>query len=229
MTSEPKRKLAAIMFTDMVGYTAMMQDKEAKARELIQRHRELMKPLVEKHGGKILQYVGDGTFITFDSAIEAVNSAFEIQKELKSDPDVNLRIGIHVGDVVVEGEEVYGDGVNVASRLEPLAEPGGVCISGRVYDDIRNQEDIETEYLGEKELKNVNHPIKIYCLKGEGLTLSKPFVEAEKAVIESKEVVEPISKPASKKLLPWLAGAVVLLILFFARGWYSGESSINGR
>ena len=115
MPSEPKRKLSAIMFTDMVGYTAMMQAKEAKARELIERHRELMKPLVEKHGGKILQYVGDGTFITFDSAIEAVNSALEIQKELKSDPDVNLRIGIHVGDVVVEGDEVYGDGVNVAS------------------------------------------------------------------------------------------------------------------
>ena len=85
MPSEPKRKLAAIMFTDMVGYTALMQDKEAKARELIQRHRELMKPLVKKHSGKILQYVGDGTFITFDSAIEAVNSAFEIQKELKAD------------------------------------------------------------------------------------------------------------------------------------------------
>ena len=220
MTSKPKRKLAAIMFTDMVGYTALMQDKEAKARELIQRHRELMKPLVEKHGGKILQYVGDGTFITFDSAIEAVNSAFEIQKELKSDPDVNIRIGIHVGDVVVDGEEVYGDGVNVASRLEPLAEPGGVCISGRIYDDIRNQEDIETEYLGKKELKNVNHPTKIYCLKGKGLTLSKPFVEEKKSPVTSREVAE---KTLAKKLMPWSAGAVVVLLILFGLNWF-GDS-----
>ncbi len=227
MPSEPKRKLAAIMFTDMVGYTALMQDKEARARELIQRHRDLMKPLVEKHDGKILQYVGDGTFITFDSAIEAVNSAFEIQKELKSDPDMNLRIGIHVGDVVVEGDEVYGDGVNVASRLEPLAEPGGVCISGRVYDDIRNQEDIETEYLGEKTLKNVDRPVKIYCLIGEGLRAAKPFEAEEKAAIESKEVVEEVvSITASKRLLPWAVGAAVVLILFFAKGWFTGESSI---
>jgi len=229
MPSEPKRKLAAIMFTDMVGYTALMQDKEAKARELIQRHRELMKPLVEKHSGKILQYVGDGTFITFDSAIEAVNSAIEIQKELKADPDVNLRIGIHVGDVVIDGEEVYGDGVNVASRLEPLAEPGGVCISGRVYDDIRNQEDIETEYLGKKELKNVNQPTKIYCLIGEGLAPSKPFEEEHKADAVSKRMVteEEITKPATKQLLSWAIGAAVLLALFFGRGWFAGESSIT--
>ena len=233
MPSEPKRKLAAIMFTDMVGYTALMQDKEAKARELIQRHRELMKPLVEKHGGQILQYVGDGTFITFESAIEAVNSAFEIQKELKSDPDVNLRIGIHVGDVVVEGDEVYGDGVNVASRLEPLAEPGGVCISGRVYDDIRNQENIETEYLGEKVLKNVDRPVKIYCLSGEGLTLSKPFVEEKKSSIISEEVAE---KSLGKRLIAWSAGALVVLLILFGLNWFgddkqsqqaiAGESSI---
>ena len=106
MPSEPKRKLAAIMFTDMVGYTALMQDDEPKARELIQRHRELMKPLVEKHGGTILQYVGDGTFITFDSAIESVKCGYEIQNVLKVDKELSLRIGIHIGDVVTEGEEV---------------------------------------------------------------------------------------------------------------------------
>ena len=206
MPSEPKRKLAAIMFTDMVGYTALMQDKEAKARELIQRHRELMKPLVEKHGGKILQYVGDGTFITFDSAIEAVNSAFEIQKELKFDPDVNLRIGIHVGDVVVEGDEVYGDGVNVASRLEPLAEPGGVCISERVYDDIRNQEDIEAEFVGEKLLKNVEHPIKVYALVGAGL----PKVSKD---LRTRLKVYPIFHFLKQKrlVLPVIIGVGILI------------------
>jgi len=143
----PKRKLAAIMFTDMVGYTALMQKAELKARELVQNHREIIKPLIEKHAGEVIQYVGDGTFSTFASAIEAVNCAIEIQRNLKDNEDLSLRIGIHVGDVVVEGDEVYGDGVNVTSRLEPLAEPGGVCISGRVYDDIKNQLDMETAFL----------------------------------------------------------------------------------
>ena len=230
MTADsPKRKLAAIMFTDMVGYTALMQKDESKARELIQRHRELMKPLIEKHGGKILQYVGDGTFITFDSAIESVNCGYEIQTVLKADKKLSLRIGIHIGDVVTEGEEVYGDGVNVASRLEPLAEPGGVCISEKIYDEIHNQPEIETIFLGEKSLKNVEHSIKIYCLVGEGLKAAKPFEEEQKSDVVSKESVteELKTKPSSKKLIPLAVGAVILLILFFGRGWFSGESSIT--
>ena len=226
MTADsPKRKLAAIMFTDMVGYTSLMQKDEGKARNLIQRQREIMKPLVEKHGGKILQYVGDGTFITFDSAIESVNCGYEIQNQIKSDKDLSLRIGIHIGDVVVEGDEVYGDGVNVASRLEPLAEPGGVCISEKVYDEIQNQTNIETVFLGEKLLKNVEHSIKIYCLTGEGLKVSNPFEEEEKAVIESKEVDKVVSKTVSERLFPW-AAMVFILILFFAKNWFSGDSSI---
>ncbi len=175
MPSEPKRKLAAIMFTDMVGYTSLMQEDEGKARELIQRQRALMKPLIEKHSGIILQYVGDGTFITFDSELEAVNCGYEIQNELKGDKELSLRIGIHIGDVVVDGDEVYGDGVNVASRLEPLAEPGGVCISEKVYDEIQNQPEIKTVFLGEKSLKNVEHSIKIYCLIGSGLGIRNPY------------------------------------------------------
>jgi len=229
MPSEPKRKLAAIMFTDMVGYTALMQDDEPKARKLIQRHRELMKPLIEKHDGIILQYVGDGTFITFDSAIEAVNCGYEIQNELKSDKELSLRIGVHIGDVVVEGDEVYGDGVNVASRLEPLAEAGGICISHQVYENIKNQPGIKANLLGEKALKNVDHPIKIYSLIGEGLKESKPFEEEQESTIESKkiEAEEVTPKPVSKKLIPWAVGIAVLLILFFARGWFTGESSIS--
>ena len=134
------------MFTDMVGYTALMQDDEPKARELIERHREILAPLVKKHDGEVLQFVGDGTFCTFKSAIEAVNCAIEIQRALLVEKEIKLRMGIHVGDVVSKGEEIYGDGVNVASRLEPLAEPGGVCISGRVYDDIRNQPEMNAEF-----------------------------------------------------------------------------------
>ena len=193
MPSEPKRKLAAIMFTDMVGYTALMQKDEDKARELIERHRAHMKPFIEKHGGEIIQFVGDGTFCRFDSAKEAVNAAVEIQKVLELEPEINLRIGIHVGDVVVKGDEVYGDGVNIASRLEPLAEPGGVCISGRVYDDIRNQPDMNAEFLGEKSLKNVGQSIKVYALKGDDLSLPQKEIKAEHKI------------QGNKKMQGWLA------------------------
>ena len=215
MPAEPKRKLAAIMFTDMVGYTSLMQDDEPKARELIESQREIITPLVKKHDGEVLQYVGDGTFCTFNSAIEAVNCAIEIQLALLTVEGINLRIGIHVGDVVSKGEEIYGDGVNVASRLEPLAEPGGILISERVYDDIRNQPDMDAEFLGEKSLKNVDRPIKIYCLTGEGLIESNPFEEEQKSDVVSTDIVkEEIStKPASKKQLPWAVGAAVIAIL----------------
>ena len=193
----PKRKLAAIMFTDMVGYTSLMQEDEDKARELVQRHRSLMKPLVEKHNGEVIQYVGDGTFCRFESAKEAVNSALEIQYVLKVEKELALRIGIHIGDVVVEGDEVYGDGVNVASRLEPLAEPGGICVSGEVYSLIKNQPDIHVTSGGTKELKNVKDPLDIYFVRvstgekssapGEAITSEKSiprkFVYAGAAVI----------------------------------------------
>ena len=130
MPSEPKRKLAAIMFTDIVGYTAMMQKDERKTQDLVEQQRELIKPLVVKHNGEVLRYMGDGTLCTFRSAIEAVNSAVEIQKALIDEDKLNLRIGIHIGDIVFEGDDIYGDGVNIASRIEPLSEPGGICISG---------------------------------------------------------------------------------------------------
>ena len=222
MPPEPKRKLSAIMFTDMVGYTALMQEDEDKARELIQRHRELMKPIIEKYNGEILQYVGDGTFCSFESAIESANCAVEIQRGFKTDKEISLRIGIHVGDVVIDGDEVYGDGVNVASRLEPLSAPGGVNISGRVYDDLKNHKDISVESLGEIKLKNVKDPMSVYALSGKDLVVSKLPDSTDEALTE---ILLP--KPASKKLLPWAAGAVVLLIFFFARGWFSGESSIT--
>jgi len=172
------RKLAAIMFTDIVGYTALMGKDEAKALQLLHKNRDLVKPLVQGHDGEWLKEIGDGTLSSFASAVEAVNCALEIQQSLKDDPDLSLRIGIHIGDVVVEEGDVFGDGVNVASRLEPIAAPGGICISGRVYDDIRNKPDIETVYLGEQSLKNVDHPVKVYALTGEGLPVPEGLMEA---------------------------------------------------
>ncbi|MCH7620007.1 MAG: tetratricopeptide repeat protein, partial [Candidatus Marinimicrobia bacterium] len=203
MPSEPKRKLAAIMFTDMVGYTSLMQEDEDKARELIQRHRSLMKPLVEKHGGEVIQYVGDGTFCRFDSAKEAVNSALEIQYVLKVEKELALRIGIHLGDVVVEGDEVYGDGVNVASRIEPLAEAGGICVSHQVYENIKNQSGLSLKSLGKKDLKNVDEEIEVFAVT--------PAAEPSAVVDDTKKPT-----PASSKInMKWIgfAAAVTLLVI----------------
>ena len=227
-TDSPKRKLAAIMFTDMVGYTALMQKDESKARELIQRHRELMKPHVEKHGGEILQFVGDGTFCTFDSAIEAVNAALEIQYVFKLEDEMSLRIGIHVGDVVVEGDEVYGDGVNVASRIEPLAEPGGICVTDKVYDNLKNQQGMKITSLGEKELKNVQESLKIYSIEAAIVEDSDKTAETtppESSVDESKEE----SKTDKKKIIYM---AVAALAIIFLSAWLlplfeSGERQLE--
>jgi len=218
MPSEPKRKLAAIMFTDMVGYTALMQEDESKARELIQRHRDLMKPLIEKHSGTILQYVGDGTFCTFDSAIEAVNCGYEIQNELKSDKDLSLRIGIHIGDVVVDGDEVYGDGVNVASRLEPLAEPGGICLSGEVYTQIKNQPGIDIVAGGSKELKNVKDPVDIYFV---GTSSEKVRSASGESVTSEKSILRKYIYSGATVI------ALLLVLLWNLPFFSSGERALE--
>ena len=156
------------MFTDIAAYTALMGEDEQRARQVLERSRELLGRLVPKFNGKLIEHVGDGSLSSFDSAVEAVSCAREIQEALRDDTDLRLRIGIHIGDVVVSNGGIIGDGVNIASRIHALAEPGGVCISERVYDDIRNHPEIRATFLGEKSLKNVNRPIRVYALVGNG-------------------------------------------------------------
>ena len=159
------RKLAAIMFTDIVGYTALMSKNEDNALRILQKNRDVVKLLVGQFNGELLKEIGDGNLCCFGSVVDAVNCALEIQNTLKSETEFKLRIGVHVGDVVVEeGGDVFGDGVNVASRIENLAEPGGICISERVYLDIRNKPVLQVACLGEKTLKNVEYPVKVYSL-----------------------------------------------------------------
>ncbi len=159
-----QRKLAAIMFTDIVGYSTLMSKDEAQALQALDRNRELLKPLIEGSNGEWLKEIGDGTLSSFASAVEAVQCAIQIQAALGDDPNLRLRIGIHIGDVVFRDGDVFGDGVNIASRLEPLAEPGGICISDRVYADIRNQSSIRTEHLGRKTLKGLPEPMDVYAV-----------------------------------------------------------------
>lgn len=171
MNQERMRILAAIMFTDMVGYTALMQEDEQKAKLLRDRHRSVLEGAIVKHKGRVVQYYGDGTLSVFGSVIEAVTSALEIQQELKKEPQVPLRIGLHVGDIVYEDEGVYGDGVNIASRIESLSVSGGILISEKVFDEIKNHRALPAKSLGEFRLKNVKRPIEIFALINKGLTV----------------------------------------------------------
>jgi adenylate cyclase len=165
------RQLAAIMFTDMVGYTALMQSDEALANAKRERHKTVLETAVKNFSGKILQYYGDGTLCIFNSAIEGVSCAMRIQEQLAQQPRVDLRIGIHSGDILWEEDGVYGDGVNIASRIESLSVPGGVFISEKVYDDIKNQKDIKTHEVGTFELKNVRQPIRVFAIANPGFTV----------------------------------------------------------
>ncbi len=168
------RKLAAIMFTDMVGYTALMQKNEQKAKANRDRHRQILESAIGEHNGSLLQYYGDGTLSIFNSAIDAVSSAVQIQRNLQEDPKIPLRIGIHSGDIVHDEEGIYGDGVNIASRIESMAISGSILISGKVFDEIKNHSQFKTKSLGPYQLKNVDHPIRLYALMGEGCVVPEP-------------------------------------------------------
>src|SRR5580765_3470662 len=165
------RQLAAILFADMVGYTTLMQENEQLAHLKLKRLKEVLEATISRFNGKILQYYGDGSLSIFGSAIDCVNSAINIQQQLQQEPKVALRIGIHTGDVAIEDESVYGDGVNLASRIESLAVPGGIFISEKVYDEIRNQQNIETREMGYFELKNVTTPVRIFAIANNGITV----------------------------------------------------------
>jgi adenylate cyclase len=156
------------MFADMVGYTALMQQNELLAREKRKKLKEILEEAVKKHSGTIIQYYGDGSLTIFDSAINGVLCAVQIQTGLRT-AHIDVRIGIHTGDVTIEEGIIYGDSVNIASRIESLAVPGSVLISEKVHDEIRNQHSIGDTELGYFELKNISDPVRIFAIRNEGI------------------------------------------------------------
>jgi adenylate cyclase len=170
-TPTEHRRLAAIMFTDMVGYSALSQENEHLALELLEEHRTLLRAAFARHGGREIETIGDGFFIEFPSALDGARCAVDIQQALTSrnisvQPErrILVRIGLHLGDVVYRGPHVHGDGVNIAARIEPLAKPGQICISEDVARQIQNKIDLPVRKLGKGELKNIRLPVDIYSL-----------------------------------------------------------------
>jgi len=171
MSEERTRQLVAIMFADMVGYTALMQGDEGDARTQRDRHRAILSSAVHRHHGEVLQYYGDGTLSIFASAVEAVQCAVEVQLELAREALIPLRIGVHTGDIVHDADGVFGDGVNVASRIEGLSAPGGVMISGKVFDEIRNHPSLSAVSIGVVQLKKVEYRLQVFAVSNEGVSV----------------------------------------------------------
>jgi adenylate cyclase len=170
MTQEGlKRKLTAILSADVEGYSRLMDDNEEATIHTLNDYREAMSNLIKQHRGRVVDTTGDNLMADFASAVDAVNCAVEIQRELTERnselPDnrkMQFRIGVNVGDVVEEGARIYGDGVNIAARVEDLADAGGIGISGRVYDQVENKLDFIYEYMGEQAVKNISKPVRLY-------------------------------------------------------------------
>ncbi|HVP22298.1 MAG TPA: adenylate/guanylate cyclase domain-containing protein [Conexivisphaerales archaeon] len=167
--SEGQRRLAAIMFTDMVGYTALGQRDEALSLALVEEQRNLIRPILKRHDGREVKTMGDAFLVEFPNAIDSVRCAYDIQRAIRefnlslaSDKRIHLRVGIHLGEVVESQGDISGDAVNVASRIEPLAEDGGVCLSRQVYDQVANKTELQIASLGERRLKNVSAPLEVY-------------------------------------------------------------------
>ena len=156
------RQLAAIMFTDIVGYTALMGKDEQKAFEFLKKNRELQKPIIKQYNGRWIKELGDGVLASFNTVSDAVNAAIKIQEACNLSREFLLRIGIHQGEVVLEQEDIFGDAVNIASRIQAIATPGGIYISESVHNNISNKKDITTRFVRAETLKNVKDIVPVY-------------------------------------------------------------------
>ncbi len=164
-----ERQLAAIMFTDIAGYTESMSNNESLAMTALKRKRSIIHPLIDQNNGVFVKEMGDGTLSYFNSAIDAVSSAVKLQELTYDEQHLNIRVGVHLGDILIDGRDVFGEGVNIASRLESLSPAGGVCVSKNVYDELENKEEFNGTSLGLQSLKGVGRLIEVYALIGDKL------------------------------------------------------------
>lgn len=165
------RQLAAIMFADIAGYTALMEQDESLAMNFRDRLKNKLEEVVNDHGGRLLEFHGDGALCSFTSTLESVKAATSLQLEMQTPPLIPLRIGIHTGDVLVDDNNVYGDGVNIASRMESFAVPGSIFISAKAYDDIKNQKEVSAVSMGRYLLKNVKEQMEIFAISNPGIKI----------------------------------------------------------
>ncbi len=206
------RQLAAIMFVDIAGYTTMMQENEETTLLHVERLQKKLEQEIAGQGGKIIKFSGDGALCSFESSITACRVAVDVQLAMQTEPKIPVRIGIHQADVVFTGADIYGDGVNIASRLESLAIPGSILISAKVYDDIKNHSDFKAISLGKYALKNVNQPIEIFSLSNQGLRVPVNKKLEGKGI---KYISDKISFRKKTLLIRAIASLFILGVLAF--------------
>ena len=208
------RRLAAIMFTDIVGYTALMGKDEDRAFETLRINKKIHTELIEKHNGTLIKEMGDGTLVSFHSSLNAVRCAIEIQLECKK-KEIPLKIGIHEGDMVFAGDDVLGDGVNIASRLESVTETGNITISEAIYQNVKNKTGIYTAFLEEKILKNVEEPLKIYQVSDQEIKVSRR--------------PQKVRKRSVKKLIYFsiVTGAILVAVIILLKFFPSREKNTS--
>jgi adenylate cyclase len=187
---EGTRRLAAIMFTDLVGYSKISSLDERRALKLLEDHRNLLQPIFEKYQGTVVKTLGDGFLVEFASAVEAVNCAVQAQNEIRhvnerrrENERALARIGIHVGDVVHSGGDILGDAVNVAARLQPLANAGGICVTRQVVDQVQGRVHYKMNRLGVRELKNIQHPVELFTVE-----VPKRLTESEEPTLDPRRI-----------------------------------------
>lgn len=214
-----QRHLAAILFTDIVGYTAMMQKNEDDAVRTMKRYTTVLQKAVRDHNGHILNDFGDGNLCSFPSATEAVQCAVELQKDLQQDPKVPLRVGLHIGEIFFEDGKVMGDGVNVASRIQSLGQANTILFSSEINNKIKNRQQFTSTSLGKFEFKNVDDPVEVFALSNDG------FVVPKREEMSGK-LKETQKKSSFKKFLPATGIALLLIVGLFVYKSFSIKTII---
>lgn len=211
-----ERRLAAIMFTDIVGYTVLMGSDEDRAFKILRKNREIHTKFLEQYNGNLIKEMGDGMLTSFKVASDAAQCAIAIQKATKEQMDSKVRIGIHLGDITFENEDVFGDGVNIASRLQSIADPGGIYISESLQKSIRAKSEIKTNFLGEFKLKNVDYLVRTYVVLGVGLPVPSPA-----------KIKKLIGKSWKEKMFGSSMTYILFMVLLVAGIWWGRKAVTN--
>ena len=220
-TAEARKKLTAVFVTDVVGYSRLMGDDHHATVKTLAEYRQVFSSHIKKLQGRVVNAPGDSILAEFESVVDAVNSAAEIQRELAERNEeladhrkMHFRIGVNLGDVLIWEGELFGDGVNIAARLESLAEPGGICISRTVYDQVHTRLDLKYGYLGEHKVKNISTPVRVY----------KVLLEPEQAPTRTERAVRHLAR--SWRRLALAATAAVLVALAAVLVWNLYRQSV---
>src|SRR5262245_5370560 len=221
------RRLSAILAADVAGYSRLMGADEERTLERLKAHRrQLVDPKIKEHHGRIVKTTGDGLLVEFPSVVDAVRCAVEIQRamvdrntDIAEDKRITFRIGVNLGDVIADGGDIYGDGVNVAARLEALAEPGGICISGTVWDHIRDKLPYVFEDMGEQAVKNIARPVRVLAMRPAAVA-SVPGVSLPAQTTSGRSI-------GRAKGLPLAASIIVVMGIAAAGVWWQWPQKVS--